>query len=612
MIYQADRLKTNLLCNPSQHPVALDAGRIPIVIGVSGHRAINQGDEPELYKAIVRVFNHLRKQVGAETPLVLLSPLAEGADRIGAQAALDAGVHLVVPLPMPRSEYEIDFPDSIDEFYRLLEQASLRFELPYVEGNSELNIRRPENRDLQYQAVGKYVARHCQILIALWDGAECPEEDGCGTAAVVRYQREGIRHTVKYTSDARMSGFRPERNLLEQEEGGLVYHIWTRRKGDRTTFDGRLFGERTLYPPAFKSLRAADTYYGNLLARIAEYNRMLASADKKLRAMMAASQNGILPRDVRNAMSPSERITLTQYSGADALATKFQKSSRRTVQWLHWYVAVASVMFALYAHMAYELEWSKAAFLPALTIGLTLLGYLAAFLAYLQAGPHGRDYKNKHQDYRALAEGMRVQLFWNLLGIQEPVSDYYLGRHRTELDWIRNALRNWRTTVPRVEVDSLPELSRVALKHWIVAEKEYFSEHPDQKQQEPRERRVVMFLRAATVLALTVAVLTFFSVLDERQILRGSLEIILGSALLIAGLIHHYNEQMAFSQHIREQRRLASSFSYANRLIEDAIERRDWKKVLTLFRDAGIVALEENGSWVLTHRERPLEIPAGG
>ena len=114
--------------------------------------------------------------------------------------------------------------------------------------------------------------RHCQILIALWD-AESSAEDGCGTAAVVKYQLEGIRHTERYASDDPMSRSRPERNLLEQEEGGLVYHIWTRRQDDETTFDGRLFHERTLFPPAFKNPARAETYYGNLLTRIAEFNR---------------------------------------------------------------------------------------------------------------------------------------------------------------------------------------------------------------------------------------------------------------------------------------------------------------------------------------------------
>ena len=209
--------------------------------------------------------------------------------------------------------------------------------------------------------------------------------------------------------------------------------------------------------------------------------------------MICASHDGLLPPNLREHLSHSECITLIQYASADALATKFQKSSKRTVQAIHWYIAIGSVMFAIYAHMAYELEWEPVWSLPSFTIALAFLGYLAAIFAYRRGPRDG--YQNKHQDYRALAEAMRVQLFWNLLGIQEPVGDYYLGKHRTELDWIRNALRSWRTTVFRTTVGTPQDRAAKVLRHWIVAQKEYFSEHPDQKRQESREKRVRLFLR---------------------------------------------------------------------------------------------------------------------
>jgi len=38
-------------------------------------------------------------------------------------------------------------------------------------------------------------------------------------------------------------------------------------------------------------------------------------------------------------------------------------------------------------------------------------------------------------------EGLRVQLFWNLAGLSDEVADHYLRQQRTELEWIRNAIR---------------------------------------------------------------------------------------------------------------------------------------------------------------------------
>ena len=54
------------------------------------------------------------------------------------------------------------------------------------------------------------------------------------------------------------------------------------------------------------------------------------------------------------------------------------------------------------------------------------------------------DYQNKRQDYRALAEGLRVQFFWSLAELPDSVADHYLSKQRSELDWIRKALQFWK------------------------------------------------------------------------------------------------------------------------------------------------------------------------
>ena len=53
------------------------------------------------------------------------------------------------------------------------------------------------------------------------------------------------------------------------------------------------------------------------------------------------------------------------------------------------------------------------------------------------------DYQNKHQDYRALAEALRIQFFWHVAGVPAKVVDHYLRKQRGALEWIRNALRAW-------------------------------------------------------------------------------------------------------------------------------------------------------------------------
>ena len=68
-----------------------------------------------------------QKQVSAQpgATFELLTPLAEGADRIAAHEALAAGITLVVPMPMAQAEYERDFTteESLAELQTVLKDV---------------------------------------------------------------------------------------------------------------------------------------------------------------------------------------------------------------------------------------------------------------------------------------------------------------------------------------------------------------------------------------------------------------------------------------------------------------------------------------------------------
>jgi hypothetical protein len=80
------------------------ADLIPIVVGVTGHRDLRPEDRPGLEEAVRSVFTILEREYPS-SPLLLLSALAEGADRLAARVALDRGIPLFVPLPFDRSQY---------------------------------------------------------------------------------------------------------------------------------------------------------------------------------------------------------------------------------------------------------------------------------------------------------------------------------------------------------------------------------------------------------------------------------------------------------------------------------------------------------------------------
>lgn len=107
-----------------------------------------------------------------------LSPLARGADRLVAREALALGWQLYVPMPFSQDEYAQDFAsgEDRDEFHALLDRAA---------GWLALDGARGEETDRSYEAVGHYVVRHCDLLIAIWDGR--PAAGRGGTSDIVRY-----------------------------------------------------------------------------------------------------------------------------------------------------------------------------------------------------------------------------------------------------------------------------------------------------------------------------------------------------------------------------------------------------------------------------------------
>ena len=108
--------------------------------------------------------------------VVVVSSLAEGADRLVAQLAVARGNGLEVVLPLEIDDYERDFPDTVDEFRTLLAAAASTVVIP------------PQpTREDAYLAAGLAVLDRADVLVAIWDG-EAARGRG-GTAEIVEEAR---------------------------------------------------------------------------------------------------------------------------------------------------------------------------------------------------------------------------------------------------------------------------------------------------------------------------------------------------------------------------------------------------------------------------------------
>ena len=117
----------------------------------------------------------------APTTHRFVSPIADGADQIAAEVALELGWELQVVLPFDRKRYRASLTGDAARarFDALIGQASCVLELP---GDS--------SRELDaYVMTGRATVAHCDILIAIWDGLPPRGRGGTGEVALLAITR---------------------------------------------------------------------------------------------------------------------------------------------------------------------------------------------------------------------------------------------------------------------------------------------------------------------------------------------------------------------------------------------------------------------------------------
>lgn len=560
------------------------------MIGVTGHRDLFDEDVPRLEQLTADIVRGLKSRYPA-SPLAVLSPLAEGADRLVARVALREGAALVVPLPLEQADYERDFEseDSLSEFRTLVGRADRCFVLPMVNADFA-----DEARDAQYAAAGSYIARHSQILIALWDGVDTGLVGG--TWQIVGYKLGGIPEP-----------FSSPGGLLDVPDTGPVYHVLVRRRRNPPPSDS-LFGLTVRFPSDGDG-EPLEESHGRALAKLNAFNADVMRLRPGVASDMRRNRAYVIPDDLLPRLTATQSALLEHYSVADTLALFFQRRRRLAMISLFGIAMLAVLSFEVYAHL-FGRPW---------ILALYPLSLATAFGLYLLV--KRENFHNKHLDYRALAEGLRVQLFWSIAGLKDEVAENYLRKHRTELEWVRNAIRSCNVPVlheatrtggidePRA-VESL--LRDLVLERWIEDQHSFFSRASDRDRLklEGRERLAKRLVAFGIGLAVLVVALHGWSgEAGEHATWRHVLIVLMALAPAMAAAMEGYADKMAYSVQAKRYLWMSALFRRAGTRLGAMIDEGRLGEARELIRETGNEALEESGDWVLTHRERPPAVP---
>lgn len=116
----------------------------------------------------------------ATPPVVGLSSLAQGADQLFAEAVTEAGDRLNVVLPSRGYERTFNSEHALSTYRRLLELASEVHTLDFADPT-----------EASFLTARMYIVDHCELLIAVWDGAVARGRGGTGD--IVDYARQSRR-----------------------------------------------------------------------------------------------------------------------------------------------------------------------------------------------------------------------------------------------------------------------------------------------------------------------------------------------------------------------------------------------------------------------------------
>ena len=603
-----------------------DRSPLSLVIGVTGHRDLRAEDTGRLEAVFEAALLDIHRRY-PKSSAVLLSALAEGADRLAAAVALKVGVRLIVPLPLPQALYEQDFetPGARKEFLDLLDRASGVIHLPLLPGITEEAVRRPgHDRDREYAKAGAYIARHSQIFYAFWDGTPPAADKIGGTAQTVSFRLQGA--PAPYAPH--------QRTVVFATTTGPVIHIETPRRSNPAS------GSLTCTSRVLLPTDGSHDSFEEICRRMDVFNRDAHDLRKRLQAAEEKSQAQLLNCDIpstpillKSLPTGCQRI-VSQYATADGLAVHFGIRTLSTWKWVSLGMVAAALSFNLHAAFFLVHHETPASFSEAVA---TLPWFLILFLAlssftatWLYGRAEKREYQTKYQDYRALAEALRIQLFWRIAGLGDFVVENYLRKQRSELEWIRSALKSWDVLTTAAESTQtsapIPGSERFRLVTlWIRDQRRYFaSKARSEEEKLRRETTAVEWLLTLSgglsvllALILTIPFAASFGPMPRLLTLvpghwgYGSFIFAIPILAVSAGLLHGYGHQLARAEHIRQFTRMSELFYACEQELDKLLRDDRHDTAAALVRHLGIEALDENGDWLILHRERPLEVPPG-
>jgi hypothetical protein len=556
------------------------------------------------------------KHATPKTPaasLAIVSSLAEGADRIVAEAGLAAGLKLETVLPFARQEYMRDFEaaDSRTAFDALLARATAVFEL---DGD-------PAERPRAYEAAGFVMLANIDLLIAIWDGKDSSGIGG--TAQIIsRAIADGILvvwidparpRTVQLSpssSEVPLANARPRdtfRAVKVEEIAAAIRDVMTApaQKDASEALAGYLAEteRRWNFCP----------WYPLLLGVFAD--RTLRRSDFRLSPALAGARNdwqGYLQGvpDDGAQRSAIEAVLLPAYAAADHLA----------IFYAHVYRGAYVFNFA-FASLAVTLALSGVFVHSPAHKSYVVLAELAVIAAILLTWLLGRrrQWHRRWLDYRRLAESLRQMRILAPIGSVGSIERPTRSLSVDEPDWVNWYVWAVRRLLPLpahlVDERLLKSLRDTVLSEEIAGQLRYHRQNAERI--ETLDERLhyggqSLFALTGIICLIFIISTRGFGFPDELHVYK---DIILGLVTFITALLPTVGAAMGaihvqgdFKTVAGQSKRTAQRLeSLASALKSEPLS---FARLTDRIEKTSDVMMGDLDEWQMVFRTRPLSLPA--
>jgi hypothetical protein len=475
----------------SGHSLNPGMGRYPIFIGISGKRIFDEDVNADrriaeaLAVRFAKLFSALDEAL-PETPKVVLTGAAFGADLIAAEAAIQAGGNWAVAaiLPFDRQLFAEDFDSSFDSkrgeawrtryeehanaFERIMHLSNAKVPLVLVRELPSLSVAADgfapgdrlskrstaydaDYRRNHYEQVGQYIAETSTIMIAVMSSDEQPEasEANGGTARIAACRRAGCPDAAGVAVARRSAVLRSEWPEVKPLPAAYLWLMDPHREDGVGGFPVKVLPpllDRSvddIYAghPGRDMAQEDETYIGPLrkcmnalrderfrLPGIASSAYLVEA--RRLRASLKTARgfdryNAAKTRKAGQAnvavavdLTPIENVPIAlnaERAQISSLQRKVNNYAKVGVDSLAVLFVVAVLIYEIFAKFFHD-SW----------VGLGIYLFFLASIVGLALGERAMRWEAVAEDYRAVAEMLRVQRAWYSAGLKARVDREHL------------------------------------------------------------------------------------------------------------------------------------------------------------------------------------------